>query len=98
MERESAESTVERLGLEDVIDHDPDGPRLEDVAEGFGQDGDERHQQRLPVRPEQARNPKMSGQRAQYTLLSCNIAPRWRLSRSVFGGCLLPTVCRFRPT
>ena len=54
MERESAESTVERLGLEDVIDHDPDGPRLEDVAEGFGQDGDERHQQRLPVRPEQA--------------------------------------------
>ena len=55
-----AEHRRKLLRLQNVVDDDLDGPRLEDVRERFAQHGDQRDGQRLPVRPNQVDDPQSS--------------------------------------
>ena len=58
---DAAQEPRQRLRLQDVVDDDLDGPRLENVRERLAQHGDERQRQRLPVRPDEVDDPQRPG-------------------------------------
>jgi hypothetical protein len=57
---DSAEHRREFLRLQNVVDNNLDGPRLENIRECFAQHGHQRDGQRLPMRPQQVDDPQSS--------------------------------------
>jgi hypothetical protein len=65
--------------LQNVVDDDRDGPRLEDVRRRFADDGCQRQNEGLPVRPQEAAQPQTA------RLYRC----RRRASFRVYGGVVI---------
>ena len=75
---DSAEHRRKLLRLQNVVDDDLDGPRLENVRERFAQHGHQRDGQRLPVRPNQVDDPQSSrgpGLRRFFSLIGHIFSP-----------------------
>jgi hypothetical protein len=56
---DAAQPSREFLALQDVVDDDLDGPRLEDISGGIAEDGEKRQRERDPVGPDQIDQPQL---------------------------------------